>query len=181
MIERSPIGWDGLTLLEMMEESEGQLSETGFYCGVRDLSLKQSDPIRYEKLYARLRGGIVDARETAMLIAASPLVREMGEVCFAVYTPEGDSVALSTGIIVHVHTMSEAIKYMVRNEYESNPGIRDRDIFVNNDPLVSNVHNADIQTFVPVFWEGELVAWVAGVTHEYDYGAKTPGRRRSDL
>ena len=70
-----------------------------------------------------------------MLIAASPLVREMGEVCFAVYTPEGDSVALSTGIIVHVHTMSEAIKYMVRNEYESNPGIRDRDIFVNNDPL----------------------------------------------
>ena len=38
-----------------------------------------------------------------------------------------------------------------------------------------NVHNADIQTFVPVFWEEELIAWVAGVTHEYDYGAKTPG------
>ena len=99
------------------------------------------------------------------------MVREMGEVCFAVYTPEGDSVALSTGIIVHVHTMSEAIKYMVRNEYEANPGIRDGDIFVNNDPIVSNVHNADIQTFVPVFWDGELIAWVAGVTHEYDYGA----------
>lgn len=171
----APIGWDGLTLREMIERSERQLAETGHYCGMSELSLKESDPIRYEKLYARLRGGIVDARETAMLIAASPLVREMGEVCFAVYTPEGDSVALSTGIIVHVHTMSEAIKYMVRSDYESNPGIRDRDIFVNNDPIVSNVHNADIQTFVPVFWEGELIAWVAGVTHEYDYGAKTPG------
>jgi N-methylhydantoinase B/acetone carboxylase alpha subunit len=170
-----PIGWEGATLREMLEHSERLLGETGHYCGVEDLSLRGKDPIRYEKLYARLRGGIVDSRETAMLIAASPLVREMGEVCFAVYTPEGDSIALSTGIIVHVHTMSEAIKYMVRNDYETNPGIRDRDIFVNNDPIVSNVHNADIQTFVPVFWQGELIAWVAGVTHEYDYGAKTPG------
>ena len=133
----APIGWDGLTLREMLEHSERQLADTGYYCGIQELSLRESDPIRYEKLYARLRGGIVDARETAMLIAASPLVREMGEVCFAVYTPEGDSVALSTGIIVHVHTMSEAIKYMVRNDYELNPGIRDRDIFVNNDPIVS--------------------------------------------
>ena len=42
MIERSPIGWDGLTLLEMIEQSERQLSETGFYCGVRDLSLRRA-------------------------------------------------------------------------------------------------------------------------------------------
>ncbi|MDX6622986.1 MAG: N-methylhydantoinase [Solirubrobacterales bacterium] len=175
MSKGAKIGWDGTTVRDMLHESERVIEETGYYAGLENLPLKESDPIRFEKLYARLRGGIVDARETAMQLAASPLVREMGEVCFAVYTPEGDSVALSTGIIVHVHTMSEGIKYMVRKDYESNPGIRDRDIFVNNDPLVSNVHNADIHTFVPVFWEGELVAWVAGVTHEYDYGAKTPG------
>jgi N-methylhydantoinase B/oxoprolinase/acetone carboxylase alpha subunit len=65
----------------------------------------------------------VSARETALNISASPIVRELGELCFALYTPEGDSVALSTGIIVHVHTMSDAIKYMVRSDYETNPGI----------------------------------------------------------
>ena len=60
-----------------------------------DLALKDSDPIGYEKLFARLRGGLVSARETALNISASPIVRELGELCFALYTPEGDSIALS--------------------------------------------------------------------------------------
>ena len=86
-----------------------------------DLEHQVPDPIRYEKLFSRLRGGLVSARETALNISASPIVKEIGELCFALYTPEGDSVALSTGIIVHVHTMSDAIKYMIRQGYEDNP------------------------------------------------------------
>ena len=110
-----------------------------------------------------------------MNISASPIVKEIGELCFGLYTPEGDSVALSTGIIVHIHTMSDAIKYMIRQGYEENPGIGPGDIFCNNDAMIGDVHNADVQTIVPIFWEGELVAWAAGVTHEIDIGAKTPG------
>ena len=105
--------------------SERLFAETGSYAGLAgELELKDSDPIGYEKLFSRLRGGLVSARETALNISASPIVRELGELCFALYTPEGDSIALSTGIIVHVHTMSDAIKWMVRQGYEDNPGIR---------------------------------------------------------
>ena len=96
--------------------------------------MKDSDPLHFEKLFSRVRGGMVSARETALNISASPIVRELGEICFALYTPEGDNVALSTGIIVHVHTMSEAIKFMVRNGWEDNPEIRPGDIFANNQP-----------------------------------------------
>jgi N-methylhydantoinase B len=169
------IGWEGKRLDEMLDESERLFSETGHYQGISDLELMQSDPIGYEKLFARLRGGLVSARETALNISASPIVRELGELCFALYTPEGDSIALSTGIIVHVHTMSDAIKFMVRNGWEDNPGIRPGDIFANNDPVIGDVHNADVQTFVPIFWEDELVAWAGGVTHVLDIGASTPG------
>ena len=42
-------------------------------------------------------------------------------------------------------------------------------------PVIGDVHNADVQTFVPIFWEGELVAWAGGVTHVLDIGASTPG------
>jgi N-methylhydantoinase B/acetone carboxylase alpha subunit len=118
---------------------------------------------------------MVSARETALNISASPIVRELGEICFALYTPEGDNVALSTGIIVHVHTMSEAIKYMVRHGWEDNPCIRPGDVFANNQPTIGDVHNADVQTFVPIFWEGELIAWAGGVIHVMDIGASTPG------
>jgi N-methylhydantoinase B len=174
--EAGGIGWDGKRLDEMLATSERLFAETGSYYGLAGaLALKDSEPIEYEKLFSRLRGGLVSARETALNISASPIVRELGELCFALYTPEGDSVALSTGIIVHVHTMSDAIKYMVRNGWEDNPKIRPGDIFANNDPVIGDVHNADVQTFVPIFWEGELVAWAGGVTHVLDIGASTPG------
>ncbi len=173
--EGQAIGWDGRTALEMLSESERQFADTGRYCGMDDLELKTGAPIRFEKLFSRLRGGLVTARETALNISASPIVKEIGELCFALYTPEGDSVALSTGIIVHVHTMSDAIKYMIREGYEENPGIAPGDIFTNNDAMIGDVHNADVQTIVPIFWEGELIAWAGGVTHEIDIGAKTPG------
>lgn len=168
------IGWDGRTMVEMIAESERLLADTGHYWGVRDLTIKENDPIRYEKIWSRLRGGLVGARETACNISASPIVREIGELCFGLFTPEGDSITLSTGIMAHIHTMSEAIKHIVRSDYESNPGIEDGDIFVNNDPQLGDVHNADVQEFVPIFWEGELVAWAAGVTHEIDIGAPQP-------
>jgi acetone carboxylase, alpha subunit len=173
--EQRPIGWDGRTLMQMLDESDRLFEETGYYHGLENLELQGSDPIGYEKLFSRIRGGLVSARETALNISASPIVRELGELCFALYTPEGDSVALSTGIIVHVHTMSDAIKYMVREDYEDNPGIRPGDIFANNNPVIGDVHNADVQTFVPIFWEDELVAWAGGVTHVLDIGATTAG------
>jgi N-methylhydantoinase B len=174
--EREPIGWGGKRLDDMLAESERLFAETGSYAGLTgELELKDTQPIEYEKLFSRLRGGLVSARETALNISASPIVRELGELCFALYTPEGDSIALSTGIIVHVHTMSDAIKWMVRQRYEDNPGISPGDIFANNDPTIGDVHNADVQTFVPIFWDGELVAWAGGVTHVLDIGASTPG------
>lgn len=176
--ESNPIGWDGETLKGMLERSEALFAETGHYRGLSEFSLKTSDPLHYEKLFSRVRGGMVSARETALNISASPIVRELGEITFALYTPEGDSVALSTGIIVHVHTMSEAIKYMVREGWEDNPGIRPGDVFANNQPTIGDVHPADVQTFVPVFNPedpGELIAWAGGVIHVMDIGASTPG------
>ncbi len=168
------IGWDGRTAHEMLVESERLMSETGHYQGVERLSIKEDDPIRYEKMWSRLRGGLVGARETALNISASPIVREIGELCFGLYTPEGDSITLSTGIMAHVHTMSEAIKHMLRSDYEDNPGIELGDIFVNNDPQLGDVHNADVMEFVPIFWENELIGWAAGVTHEIDVGSPRP-------
>ncbi len=76
---------------------------------------------------------------------------------------------------VHVHTMSDAIKYMIRQGYEQEPGIRPGDIFCNNDPVIGDVHTADVATFVPIFHEGELVGWAAGVTHQVDIGASVQG------
>jgi acetone carboxylase alpha subunit len=169
------IGWNGKTLKEMRREIDELTKKTGYYAGLKDLPLKESEPIRFEKIFAKLRGGVVHARETAKRVAASPIVEQEGELCFTLYTPEGDSVVTSTGIIIHVGTMGSAIKFMIENDYEQNPGIEPGDIFCNNDCQVGNVHPCDVHTIVPIFWEGELVGWVGGVTHVIDTGATAPG------
>jgi acetone carboxylase, alpha subunit len=172
---RRPIGFNGKTLKQMREEIDRLSRETGHYAGLKELPFKDSEPIRYEKIFAKLRGGVVHARETAKRVAASPIVEQEGELCFTLYTPEADSIVTSTGIIIHVGTMGAAIKYMIKNDYEENPGIEPGDIFCNNDCQIGNVHPCDVHTIVPIFWEHELVGWVGGVTHVIDVGATAPG------
>jgi N-methylhydantoinase B/oxoprolinase/acetone carboxylase alpha subunit len=170
-----PIGWDDKTLQEMLRETEQQTAETGRYAGLDRLEMKEENPFKYEQLFSQLRGALVSARETAMHVSASPIVREIGELCFQVYTPEGDCVGLSTGIIVHVHTGSLAIKYMIEQDYEHGRGVQPGDVFCNNDNELGNVHTTDVHTIVPVFHDNELVAWVDGVTHQVDIGGMTRG------
>jgi N-methylhydantoinase B/acetone carboxylase alpha subunit len=164
-----------MTLKEKLDYSENLFKKTGHYHGIQRLKLRDKDPLRFERVFGKLRGALVAARESALHISASPIVRNIGELCFALYTPEGDSITLSTGIIVHVHTISEFIKYMIRNDYEDDPGIRHGDIFCNNDAAIGGVHTSDISTAVPVFYKDHLVGWAAGVTHEPDCGSSMPG------
>lgn len=170
-----PIGWDGKTLQEMLEESESRFADTGAYLGMEEHDLKENNRFEYEKMFSQLRGALVNARETAMHISASPIVREIGELSFQLYTPEGDAVAVSTGILVHVHTGSLAIKYMIEEDYEHDRGIEPGDIFCNNDNDLGNVQTADLHTLIPIFHEGELIAWADGVTHELDIGGTSAG------
>lgn len=166
---------NGQTLKQFRDGIVERTQATGHYNGLDRLEFRDTDPIGYEKLFSKLRGGLVHARETAKKIAASPIVEQEGELCFTLYNAVGDCVLTSTGIIIHVGTMGAAIKYMIENNWEANPGINPGDMFTNNDCSIGNVHPCDIATIVPIFWEGRLIGWVGGVTHVIDTGSVTPG------
>ncbi len=166
---------NGQTLKQFRDGIIERTQASGHYNGLEKLTFRDSDPIGYEKLFSKLRGGLVHARETAKKIAASPIVEQEGELCFTLYNAVGDCVLTSTGIIIHVGTMGAAIKYMIENNWEANPGINPGDMFTNNDCSIGNVHPCDIATIVPIFWEGRLIGWVGGVTHVIDTGSVTPG------
>ncbi|WP_310492653.1 hydantoinase B/oxoprolinase family protein [Dechloromonas sp.] len=165
----------GMTLKQHRDAILERTQSTGYYNGLEKLEFRDSDPIRYEKLFSKLRGGLVHARETAKKIAASPIVEQEGELCFTLYNAAGDCILTSTGIIIHVGTMGAAIKYMIENNWEANPCINPGDMFTTNDCAIGNVHPCDIATIVPIFWAGKLIGWVGGVTHVIDTGAVTPG------
>ncbi|RVG36605.1 hydantoinase B/oxoprolinase family protein [Sinorhizobium meliloti] len=163
------------SLQRRLLESERLMDETGCYDGITELRLRRQDPLKFETLHTKLRAYCVSAREMARRISASPGVREVGEMVVAIYTPEGDAIALSNGILVHVHTMSRFIKWMIRNGYEQNPCIRDGDIFANNDAFIGTVQVPDVMDVVPIFHKGTLVGWAGAVCHELEAGGITPG------
>ncbi|WP_374327625.1 hydantoinase B/oxoprolinase family protein [Azonexus sp.] len=180
MMSKKEIGFadllqNGQTLKQYRDGIIARTKASGCYNGLEKLAFRDSDPIGYEKLFSKLRGGLVHARETAKKIAASPIVEQEGELCFTLYNAAGDCVLTSTGIIIHVGTMGAAIKYMIENNWEANPGINPGDMFTTNDCAIGNVHPCDIATIVPIFWDGKLIGWVGGVTHVIDTGSVTPG------
>ncbi len=166
---------NGKTLYQHRRDVYKLSKGTGHYNGLKDLPFKKNDPIVFEKIFSKLRAGVVNARETAKKIAASPIVEQEGELCFTLYNAAGDCICTSTGIIIHVGTMGMMIKYMIENDWETNPGIEPGDMFTNNDCQIGNVHPCDIATIVPIFDEGKLIAWVGGVTHVIDTGSVGPG------
>lgn len=175
MVSEQGTSMQKTSLKDHLAEDERLLAETGSYAGLEKLTLRQEDPMKYESLHIKLRSMVVSAREMARRISASPGVREVGESVVAIYTPEGDAIALSTGIMVHVHTASRFIKWMIRNGYEEDPGIRPGDIFANNDAFIGTVQAPDVIDVIPIHHDGELIGWVAAVCHELEVGGITPG------
>ncbi len=169
------IGWNGKTLKEMLTESEQAYQETGSYCGLRDLELATTDPLKLELFHARLRAAMVSAREQVRMISASPITREVAELAVALYTPEGDCIIQSTGIIIHIDVMGQVIKWMIGHDYEHEVGIDEGDIFTCNDNMIAGLHPPDVYDIIPIFWEGELIAWAGTVIMETEIGGISPG------
>ncbi len=169
------LGENGKTLKQMMDENDRLYRETGCYAGVTDLQVLSRDPIKAELFHSRILSSLISGRETCRMVSGSPFVREVAELCVGLYTPDGDNIAQSTGIQVHIKLMGDNIKWMINKNYEEEVGINDGDFFIANDPVISGMHAADVYDILPVFHKGELVAWVCTVIMEMDIGAVSPG------
>ena len=163
------------SLRARMENSKRLFESTGYYNGVDELALKDEDVIRYELLYSRLQSIVISSQQVGSRVACSPGTREVGESVVGLYTPEGDSIVFSGGIMVHVHTMSRFIKWMLAHDYEVDPGFKHGDIFENNDTYIGGVHIPDVMDVTPIYWEDELIGWTGMVTHVLEVGGITPG------
>jgi len=139
------------------------------------LDLLRADPVKWEVLYTKIAGLVQNSKESAKQISASPIVREMGECIFALFTPEGDSVAFSTGLLLHIASIGSSIKWMLKNDYEEKVGIKPGDHFFNNDPYIGGAHSADQATVTPIFFEGRMIGWAGALTHCMEIGACEPG------
>ena len=85
-----------------------------------------------------------------------------GDIIVGLYTAKGDLVAAYCGVYLHAVTTQIAIKYILKH-YKDDPtiGVKEGDIFYANEALYGGVHNPDQVAVMPIFYNGELIAWSA--------------------
>ena len=150
-----PIGWEGKTLKQMLEQSERVYQETGYAHGLKELTLMEEDPLKFDRFRWRIIALLTNAREVVRYACASPGTKELGELILLYLSPEGDALAHSAGgLISHLQMDAHMVRYLCREDWETDPGINDGDIFVDNDPApTQGAHTSDVRMCMPVFWE----------------------------
>lgn len=127
----------------------------------------------YEVGFERINNVLDEAMEVFMRSSRSSM-GIAGDSMVAVFTSKGDMGNASSGTYLHAIIQPAIIKFILKN-YSENPGIKDGDIWFTNDALYGGIHNPDCVILMPVFYEGELIAWTGAASHTTETGASEPG------
>ncbi len=109
----------------------------------------------------------------------STVIREMLDYSTAVFDPQGRIVAQACRIPMHLNSMSRSLQTTIQRAYPAETW-RPGDIVLMNDPYWGGQHLPDLQTFMPVFAEGEMIAIVGTLGHHLDIGGMRPGSYAGD-
>ena len=109
----------------------------------------------------------------------SPIIYETLDYAVGITDAEANLIAQGNGVVSFLGTLDAAVssvrkKFKIENIF---PG----DIFVTNDPYSGGgTHLSDVTLVLPVFYDGELVAFVANKAHWTEMGGKAPGSFTTD-
>lgn len=132
------------------------------------------DPISFEVIRYAMWNINVEQGNTLLRVSGSPIAAFGHDFNPCLLDESGDFVFFGPFLQYLSSASGSAVKWTLENR-SSNPGIRDGDIFLTNDPWVGAIHQADVCIFAPLFWDGELFCWFANTLHQWDLGGTTPG------
>ena len=113
--------------------------------------------------------------------AVSVNIKERLDFSCALFDPQGDLIANAPHMPVHLGSMSESIKSIIRDR-GGPEGMAPGDVYVMNAPYNGGTHLPDITVIKPVFDETEesVIFYVASRGHHADIGGRTPGSAPAD-
>ena len=136
-------------------------------------SAKSIDPITFEVVRHSLWHVNEEHGATIQRLSGSPVAMYALDLNPSILTEDGEFVYFGPYMQYMSGVTDTQVKWTL--EYRSdNPGIRDGDMFLANDPWVGAAHQQDVMLICPVFWKDELFCWVTNCLHQYDLGGITP-------
>lgn len=136
-------------------------------------------PSRVDPITAEVVGNafqtIAEEMGAALIRSAySTNIKERRDCSCAIFSPDGDLIALAEHIPVHLGSMHGLMR-KVGTEIDTwnfKPG----DVIITNDPYRGGgSHLPDITLIQPVFYQGKLAAFASNIAHWSDVGGRSPG------
>src|SRR5215210_9047063 len=131
------------------------------------------DPITAEIV----RNGLVaitdEMKTNLMRTAYNMIIYEALDFTVGLFDADGNTVSIGLGLPMFIRGISDAIKAKLRHYGKEN--IRPGDILLTNDSYIHGSHLNHLIFTLPIFWEGELVAFSASMAHWQDVGGTLRG------
>lgn len=136
----------------------------------------QADPVLLE-VFNNLFMSVADQMGVTLANTSwSVNIKERLDFSCAIFDEMGDLVANAPHVPVHLGSMSDSIKTVMR----LNPNVQPGDAFMLNSPYNGGTHLPDVTVVTPVFVEGKPVFWLGSRGHHADIGGRTPGSAPPD-
>lgn len=137
------------------------------------------DPITVEVLNNAFMSIAEEMGGTLVRTSYSTNIKERKDCSCAIFNVKGETIAQAEHIPVHLGSMLGIVSE-IKKKYpldKMSPG----DMFVANDPYNGGgTHLPDITIAAPVFFNDEVVAFVANIAHHSDVGGRVPGSMSGD-
>jgi N-methylhydantoinase B/oxoprolinase/acetone carboxylase alpha subunit len=119
-----------------------------------------------------------DMGVTMMTTSYSPIFNESLDFSCVIFDPDGNLLAQAEFCPSQIGTIKFTVAWTI--EELGLEAFEEGDVVIHDDPYRGSGHVPEHMLLKPVFWEGELVAFVANVAHMSEVGAKTPGGLSGD-
>jgi len=131
----------------------------------------KTDPARFEVVKNALIAAAEEMKIVLAKAAYSPLLKVAGDYSCGIFDSRGDMVAQGPDLPIHLGSMPDAVRAVVRAFPDPAPG----DVFIHNDPYHGGSHLPDVNVVAPAFHGDRLLGYGCVRAHWPDIGSATPG------
>jgi len=140
-----------------------------------EISEIEEDPVQLSIYSHRFMGIAEQMGRTLQRTAISVNMKERLDFSCALFTKDGGLVANAPHIPVHLGAMQEAVRFQIEY-WGQRGGIQEGEVIISNHPqLAGGSHLPDITAITPVFFNKEIIFFVASRGHHADIGGIAPG------
>ena len=135
---------------------------------------READPIMLEVFNNLFMSIAEQMGATLANTAYSVNIKERLDFSCALFDPEGNLVANAPHVPVHLGSMGESVRTIIR---ENAGSMRAGDVYMLNAPFNGGTHLPDVTVITPVFDDAgrDILFYVGSRGHHADIGGKTPG------